>query len=140
MPMKLKNHDNSRKLLQEHFLPDQWKVLVVCIFLNCTQRAQVEKMIWDFFEKFPTPQALLEADDVDIANTIRSLGFYNRRTKLLKRFCQEYVSGKWSHASELHGIGEYGARAWEMLCLGTTGNTRPNDHALAYLYDLRTSQ
>lgn len=96
---------------------------------------QVEKIIYQFFEKFPTPQSLIDANSDEVANLIRPLGFYNRRTKQLKRFSEEFLHKNWTHAKELYGVGEYGSRAWEMLCKGNLGNTRPVDHALAYFYD-----
>ena len=123
-------------LIQELFFPDEWKILVSCVMLNCTSRKQIEKVIWNFFGRWPTPEALLSADINEVKMMIKPLGFSERRTNNLLRLADEYLHTQWIHASELHGIGVYAARAWEIFCQGIIGTEAPKDHALTYYYEL----
>lgn len=118
-------------LLQELYWPDKWKILVCCLLLNCTQRKQVDQVIETFFEKFATPQSLLACADEEIAETIKSLGFKNRRTKTLKKFSTEFLEKSWGQNPRvLYGVGEYAARCYEIMLLGKFGEDPPDDHAL----------
>jgi len=93
-------------LIQEDLFPDEWKILVSCMMLNCTSRKQAEKVIPRFFKKWPTPESLLSASQIDIAETISSLGFKNRRTQGLLKMSATYAQGRWKDPRELPGIGE----------------------------------
>lgn len=117
-------------LMQEDLWPNEWLILVVCMFLNQTSRKQVEKVLPTFVKRWPRPKDLLEADPEEIRNLVRSLGFVNRRTDNLLRMTEAYLSNGWKHAKELPGIGAYAARAWEIFCEGNIGTEPPRDHAL----------
>lgn len=117
-------------LIQETLWPDEWKILIACMMLNCTTRKQVDKVAPVFFRLWPTPQALLDADPVHVATVCRSLGFANRRTSNMLKMSKAYIEANWKHAGELPGIGQYAARSWEIFCKATLGETPPQDHAL----------
>jgi len=125
-------------LLQEQFLPDGWKVLVTCIFLNCTTRTQVEKVIDEFFDRWPDPEALLSTDVDEVKGIISSLGFKNRRYNNLINMSDGYLSVHFRDPRELHGIGEYAARCHEMLVENKLGEKAPKDHALFNYFHWRT--
>ena len=40
-------------LIQDIYKNDPWKMLICCIFLNQTTREQVDKIVDNFFEKYP---------------------------------------------------------------------------------------
>lgn len=103
--------------------------------LNCTTRKQVEKVLPEFVKRWPTPQAFFAADNVDVATLIQPLGFCRRRTVALKKMTELYLTGPWSDPRELPGIGEYGARAWEIFCKGDLGSEPPKDHALVQYWE-----
>jgi len=103
--------------------------------LNCTTRKQVEKVLPEFVKRWPTPQDFIKAATVDVATLIKPLGFVQRRTVALKRMTELYLAGPWSDPRELPGIGEYGARAWEIFCKGDLGNEPPKDHALVQYWE-----
>ena len=117
-------------LIQEHLFPNEWLILTSCILLNQTSRKQLERVFKLFTQKFPNPESLLSSSDEDLICVIRSLGFSNKRSKLLKKFSRAYVSEDWKDAIELPGIGDYASRAHQMFCLGEFGRTPPNDGAL----------
>lgn len=124
-------------LIQEDLWPDEWKVLVSCMMLNCTSRKQVEKVIPVFFLKWPNAESLSMADEKDISETISSLGFKNRRTKNLLKMSRAYLTKSWNDPRELPGIGEYAARAWEIFFSPKLGDTPPDDGALVVYWKWR---
>lgn len=105
------------------------------MMLNCTTRKQVEKVLPEFMKRWPTHRQFIYADKLEVADVIRSLGFANRRSDNLVKMTKRYIAGPWEHASELPGIGEYGARCWEMLFRCEAGKTIPSDHALVVYWD-----
>lgn len=121
-------------LLQEELNRNPWAIIVCCIMLNCTTRKQMEAPMWEFFERWASPEAFVLADDEEVAELIKSLGFKNRRTQRLKRFTQEFLAwtkaGRKEDVRTLHGVGEYAARAYEIFCLGLVGETEPEDGVL----------
>lgn len=124
-------------LIQEDLWPDEWKILVSCMMLNCTSRKQVEKILPEFFSKWPDAKSLICADFEEIEKTISPLGFKNRRTKKLLEMSCAYVQKSWNDPRDLPGIGEYASRAWEIFCNNTLGNVPPNDGALKLYWNWR---
>lgn len=127
-------------LLQELYWPDPWKVTVICIMLNCTQRKQVEPMIDAFFTRYPDAATFIsayedESNRSDIVSLIRPLGFFNRRALRIYNFSKDLLSKGLSDIRTLHGVGEYAARCYEMLFLGEFGEEAPDDHALKHYWE-----
>ena len=125
-------------LIQEGLWPDEWKCLVVCVMLNCTTRKQVEKILPEFFRRWPEAPSTAAANPVEMSALISPLGFGNRRTMRLIDLASEYEKKNWTHVEELPGIGKYAARMWEIFFLGKIGDTPPEDGSLAlYWYWLK---
>lgn len=124
-------------LIQEDLWPDEHKILVACMLLNCTTRKQVEKVIPKLFRMWPDAQSMSEADPEQLASVISTLGFKNRRAASLIKMSKCYVTSNWKHAKELPGIGEYAAGAWEIFCQQSMPKDCPPDHALKYYYNWR---
>lgn len=118
-------------LIQEGLWPDEWKCLVVCVMLNCTTRKQVEKILPEFFRRWPDAASTATADAVEMSKLISPLGFGNRRTTRLIDLAREYNKRQWTHVEELPGIGKYASRMWEMFFLGKLGDEAPEDGSLA---------
>lgn len=116
-------------LLQEIYIDDPWKIMVCCIMLNQTTRKQVDIVREILFEKWPTPECLAAAEEDELREVIRPLGFYNRRTKSLIRFSKEWSAKNWSSPSELHGIGQYAQDSWDMF-VEHKAVENPTDHVL----------
>lgn len=116
----------------------EWLILVSCMMLNCTSRKQVERVLPSFVVSWPTPEAFITANDADVIELCRPLGFANRRTKALRKMTEQFVKHEWTHAKELHGIGVYASRCWEIFCKGILGNEPPQDHALVRYWEWRT--
>ena len=60
--------------------------------LNQTSNKNVRQVIYNFFDRWPTPNSVLEANEDDIREAIRPLGFYNVRTNRIIRFSSEYIN------------------------------------------------
>lgn len=117
-------------LIQEDLHRDPWRLLVACICLNQTTREQLDKVIWKLFQQFPEPQLMAEAEESQIASIIKSLGFQNRRSQILKKMSQQYISVQWQTAKELTGCGKYADDSYQIFCLGNWRAVQPQDHAL----------
>lgn len=125
-------------LIQEDLWPNEWKILVACVMLNCTARKQVEKVMPTFFSRWPDAGSLLGADESEIQNVIAPLGFKTRRTNTLIKLAKAYLS-EWKEVRDLPGVGEYAARAWEIFIKNDVGEACPNDHALTRYWNWRKS-
>lgn len=116
-------------IIQQEFQHDPWKMLIGCIMLNQTSNKNVRQVIYDFFDRWPTPQDVLRANESEIRELIRPLGFYNIRTNRILRFSHEYITKKFSKASELYGIGKYANDSYEIFINGNT-DVQPTDKIL----------
>ena len=116
-------------LIQQEFQHDPFKMLLGCIMLNQTSNKHVRKVIYSFFDKWPTPQSVINANPDEIREHIRPLGFYNRRTATIMRFSREYIEKRFIRASELHGIGKYADDSYEIFINGNL-NVNPTDKIL----------
>jgi len=116
-------------IIQQEFQHDPWKMLVGCIMLNQTSNKNVRQVIYTFFDRWPTPQSVIEADPNEIREHIRPLGFYNVRTNRLVRFSQEYITKQFSKASDLYGIGKYADDSYEIFIKGNL-EVQPTDKIL----------
>jgi methyl-CpG-binding domain protein 4 len=116
-------------IIQQEFQHDPFKMLIGCIMLNQTSNKNVRQVIYSFFERWSTPQSIIEADPNEIREHIRPLGFYNIRTNRIIRFSREYIEKTFSRASELYGIGKYADDSYEIFIRGNK-NVNPTDKIL----------
>lgn len=78
-------------LLEELFTNDPWKLLLSTIFLNKTQRNQVDVVLFQFLQRWPDALSASNADADEVRNIIASLGLMNKRSKSVVRFSNEYL-------------------------------------------------
>ena len=131
---------SPHSLIQEDLWPNEWLILAACVLLNCTRRKQVERVIGRFINEWNTPERFLSHDPDDVLQSIRSLGFINRRYDRLERLAMHLANNDGIDPRSTPSIGEYGARAYEMLCLGLIGDAPPNDGALKLYWNWITSR
>ena len=129
MEDQIKIKSQEKLMTQEIYQRDPWKMMVCCIFLNQTNRKQLDKVRLKFFRKYPTAQEVLDADSTEIVEIIAPLGFKNRRAATLIRFSDEWLNKRWNEPIELHGIGKYGQDSWEIFKKGNL-NVEPTDGVL----------
>ncbi|XP_061357188.1 methyl-CpG-binding domain protein 4-like protein [Gastrolobium bilobum] len=117
-------------LLQEDHVHDPWRVLVICMLLNQTAGWQVKEVLPKLFELCPDAKSLTQVSDEEISQVIWGLGFQRRRARMLRRFSKEYLGERWTHVTQLHGVGKYAADAYAIFCTGKWDQVRPADHKL----------
>jgi len=124
------------QLLQLRYLDDPWKVLVCCVLLNRTQRAQVDRMIDQLFDDYPSADVMAHAKLSDLYRLLKPLGFNRTRAERLVALAELYVKSKKrerlltrEEVSALPGIGAYGLDCYRLLVLGDT-DLDPGDKEL----------
>jgi len=123
--------------LQLEFKSDPWKMLICCIFLNLTNRIQVRSIIYQFFQRYPNPQSILDIDDLELIELIKPLGLYQKRCQTLKKFSRDWLNWNGVNVRDLYGIGKYGSDSWEIFQKGNL-NIQPKDGILdEYLKNLK---
>ncbi|KAH0695936.1 hypothetical protein KY289_013418 [Solanum tuberosum] len=122
-------------LLQENHAHDPWRVLVICMLLNCTTGVQVKRVVDEFFTLCPNAVAATEVAVEDIEKLLRPLGLYTKRSLAIPRLSQEYLGETWTHVTQLHGIGKYAADAYAIFCTGKWDQVHPNDHMLTKYWE-----
>jgi methyl-CpG-binding domain protein 4 len=125
-------------LIQRQFYDDPWRLLVSCVFCNLTKRVVAEPIMWQFFERWPTPEEAAEADESEIAELLKKLGLHRRRARTLKVMSQQFIDGNWLEPDELYGIGKYANDAYHIFCIGDWWNVMPKDHALSWYHEWLT--
>ena len=78
-------------LLEELFLDNPWRLLVSTICLNITTRGQVDRVLYEFFQRWPTAEATAAADWTEVSAIISPLGLGIKRAKGLVRFSAEFL-------------------------------------------------
>jgi len=94
-----------------------FEVLVAELMLQQTTVEQVRNVYSEFVDRYPTPEAVVDADRTRIAALIEPLGLPRRVEYLVRaaeRLCTEHdgrVPSNRSDLLDLHGVGEYTARS-----------------------------
>lgn len=101
--------------LQLEFRNDPWKMLICCICLNLTHRDQVRSIIYKFFQKYPTPQSVIDCQLEELTNLIQPLGLSTKRALTIQRFSKEFIKWDGLNVKSLYGIGQYGSDSWEIF-------------------------
>ncbi|XP_040264310.1 methyl-CpG-binding domain protein 4 isoform X1 [Bufo bufo] len=130
-------------LVQETLFHDPWKLLIATIFLNKTSGRMAIPVLWSFLEKYPSPEVARAADWKEMSELLQPLGLYELRAKAIVRFSDEYLTKKWRHPIELHGIGKYGNDSYRIFCVNEWKEVHPEDHKLnkyhAWLWENKES-
>lgn len=116
---------------------------MVCFMLNQTSHKQVDQIRHEFFERFPTPEKLVLAEDSEIAKMIKILGFYNKRAKAWKIFSMQWIELVRKYESteiplfeleNMYGVGKYALDSWKVFQLFQY-DTQVEDHVLNWYVD-----
>ena len=121
-------------LLQEQYWTDPWKVIIICQMLNQTTRKQVDKVVKEFFARWPTAETFLSSSHEEVSELLKPLGFYNRRPRTMRKFTEDYLCGV-KDVPEMYGVGKYAFDAYRIFCKGDWKSVEPNDHALNKYHD-----
>jgi len=102
-------------LMVQQQITNSWEHMVGVIMLNQTSRKPVKTVLPEFLHWFPTPDALLQADEDFVKTIIAPLGMLNVRYKRLIRMSQDYLTWDGEDATMLYGIGKYGSDSYEIF-------------------------
>ena len=102
-------------LMVQQQVENLWQHFVGVICLNQTGRLQVKRVLPEFFDKWPTPEAFLKSDKKTVIEVIKSLGFYNRHENAIRKMTQDFLTWDGEDATELHGVGKYGSDSYELF-------------------------
>lgn len=142
-------------LIQERVYKDPWRLLVATTFLNKTRGTTARPLLWTFFQKWPTPQAVLDASLDDIVSHIQPLGLHNQRAKRIKVMAEDYLafpldeirdirpalrSYPPTRISHIRGVGIYALDSFRIFCDNDWESVTPTDKELIRYIDWRRGQ
>jgi methyl-CpG-binding domain protein 4 len=102
-------------LMVQQQINNAWEHMVGVIMLNQTGRKPVKMTLPEFLYWFPTPQALLNADEDFVKTILAPLGMLNVRYQRLVRMSKDYLTWDGNDATILYGIGKYGSDSYEIF-------------------------
>ena len=102
-------------LLVQQQISNSWEHMVGVIMLNQTGRKPVKTTLPEFLYWFPTPHALINADEEFVKSIIKPLGMTNVRYKRLVGMSRDYLIWDGVDATDLFGIGKYGRDSYEIF-------------------------
>ena len=102
-------------LMVQQQIANSWEHMVGVIMLNQTGRKPVKLTLPEFLYWFPTPHALLQADEDFVKTILAPLGMLNIRYTRLVRMSQDYLTWDGDDATMLYGIGKYGSDSYEIF-------------------------
>jgi methyl-CpG-binding domain protein 4 len=102
-------------LMVQQQISNSWEHMVGVIMLNQTGRKPVKLTLPEFLYWFPTPHALLQADEDFVKTILAPLGMMNIRYQRLVRMSQDYLTWDGDDATMLYGIGKYGSDSYEIF-------------------------
>tara|TARA_Y100001938_G_scaffold93233_1_gene127808 strand:+ start:87 stop:473 length:387 start_codon:yes stop_codon:yes gene_type:complete len=102
-------------LMVQQQVANKWQHMVGVICLNQTGRKKVKKILPSFFDKFPTPEALLQSNKEEIATLLQELGMKYVRSYRIWRMSEDYLKWDGNDATQLFGIGKYGSDSYEIF-------------------------
>lgn len=119
MPVEISVEMSPYRYFQERYRSDPWRILCCVIMLNLTTGRQLEGIDIELFSRWPTCRHLAAADVTDVAEVVRPLGLYNRRSRQLVRMSVVYAF-MWDGVDprDLPGIGKYGADSYRIFVRG----------------------
>jgi methyl-CpG-binding domain protein 4 len=102
-------------LMVQQQIKNSWEHMVGVIMLNQTGRKPVKTVLPEFLNWFPTPKALIAANEEFVKTIIAPLGMVNVRYKRLVKMSQDYLTWDGNDATKLYGIGKYGSDSYEIF-------------------------
>ena len=102
-------------LMVQQQIETKWQHMVGVIMLNQTSRKPVKLTLPEFLYWFPTPHALIDADEDFVKTILAPLGMLNVRYTRLIRMSKDYLTWDGDDATMLYGIGKYGSDSYEIF-------------------------
>lgn len=123
-------------LMVQQQIHNSWEHMVGVIMLNQTGRKPVKMALPEFLYWFPTPLALIAANEDFVKTILSPLGMRNVRYTRLIKMSKDYLTWDGNDATMLYGIGKYGSDSYEIF-FKNNYTVAPKDKELVrYLNDL----
>jgi A/G-specific adenine glycosylase len=101
---------------------DLYRLLIAEILLKRTTRKAAARAYLQFISRFPTLDALCDADVAEVEEILRPIGLYRQRSAQLRELCLHREALKrarsWRDLVKLPGVGEYTAKAIASVLFG----------------------
>jgi len=124
-------------LMVQQQIHNSWEHMVGVIMLNQTGRKPVKTTLPKFLYWFPTPLALIAANEEFVKTILSPLGMRNVRYTRLIKMSKDYLTWDGNDATMLYGIGKYGSDSYEIF-FKNNYTVAPKDKELVrYLNDLQ---
>jgi len=120
-------------LMVQQQIANSWEHMVGVIMLNQTGRKPVKLTLPEFLYWFPTPHALIAADEEFVKSIIKPLGMNNIRYKRLVGMSCDYLTWDGNNATDLYGIGKYGSDSYEIFFKQNYSVTPTDKELIRYL-------
>jgi len=124
-------------LLQEYYAHDVWQLLCTCALMSRVSSWDTKhNTISSFFEKYPTPSHLLDANPERVLDCIKPLGLFPTRMQSLVSISTrilempQFILGL-NKEHKVYGIGEFGFQSYQIFCQNKGTLISPTDRALA---------
>ncbi|EIN09422.1 DNA glycosylase [Punctularia strigosozonata HHB-11173 SS5] len=114
----------------EKVASDPWKVLIATMLLNKTAGRTAIPIFWKILDRWPSPQALSNADVTELTHMIKTLGLQSMRAKRLIQLSEMYLAAPpdpsilhksrnypvATPVSHLPGSGRYALDSYRIFC------------------------
>ena len=108
-----------------------WRLLVCCACLDRVTGKRAAPVVEKVLARWPAPDDLAVADDVELVEALRPLGMQKARAKHVKKLSQVWRDGDWADPSDLPGVGAYALASWRIFVDGELPDEEPKDGWLA---------
>lgn len=137
---KLEKGRSPFGLIEDLLADNPWQLLIACVLLNKTGRVLVDRLLATVFQRWPTAEALREADRSELEQMLTPLGLQRKRSFMLRRFSHEYLAAVSECGSPLpadrlralHGLGKYAIDAYEIYVRQAVDKVHPTDIYLGW--------
>lgn len=79
------------QVLAKEYGHDPFIILISCLLSLRARDIQTLPVCYQLFKKARTPQQILDIPDKDLQKILFPLGFYRRKTQILKQVCKELI-------------------------------------------------
>jgi len=122
-------------LLQEWYCHDSWQLLACCALMSRVSSAAVKtRVLAAFFERCPTPSALLDTPAEALQAIMHPLGLFPNRLQSLNALSLRFLSAPvfevgLTPETKVYGFGEFGVASFQIFCRGNLA-AAPEDATL----------
>ena len=124
-------------LMVQQQIHNSWEHMVGVIMLNQTGRKPVKMALPEFLYWFPTPLALIAANEDFVKTILSPLGMRNVRYTRLIKMSKDYLTWDGNDATMLYGIGKYGSDSYEIFFKNNYTVVPKDKELVRYLNDLQ---